>query len=126
MKLLVPTFSREKKETPGVSHDSFVFRMCDFCPIYMLSLLFFLKTFFITEIFFMCMPACMTVYHMHACCPWSAEEDIGSPGTELKDCWELPCGCWESSTLGLLEEQPVLLTTEPSLQPPNTFKVTLK
>ena len=27
-----------------------------------------------------------------------------------------PCGCWELNS-GLLEEQPVLLTTEPSLQP---------
>lgn len=66
MKLLVPTFSREKKETPGVSHDSFVFRMCDFCPIYMLSLLFFLKTFFITEIFFY-VYACMYDCVSYAC-----------------------------------------------------------
>ena len=29
---------------------------------------------------------------------------------------ELPCGCWELN-LDPLEEQPVLLTTEPSLQP---------
>jgi hypothetical protein len=27
-----------------------------------------------------------------------------------------PCGCWELNS-GLLEEQPVLLITEPSLQP---------
>ena len=31
--------------------------------------------------------------------------------------YELPCGCWELN-LGPLEEQPVLLTTEPSLQSP--------
>jgi hypothetical protein len=29
---------------------------------------------------------------------------------------ESPCGCWELNS-GLLEEQSVLLTTEPSLQP---------
>jgi hypothetical protein len=32
---------------------------------------------------------------------------------------ELPCGCWELNS-GPLEEQPVLLTTEPSLQPPGS------
>ena len=30
------------------------------------------------------------------------------------------CGCWELK-LGRLEEQPVLLTTEPSLQPPGLY-----
>jgi hypothetical protein len=29
---------------------------------------------------------------------------------------EPPCGCWELNS-GSLKEQPVLLTTEPSLQP---------
>lgn len=29
---------------------------------------------------------------------------------------EPPCGCWDLNS-GLLEEQSVLLTTEPSLQP---------
>jgi len=32
--------------------------------------------------------------------------------------YELPCGCWELSCMHPLEEQSVLLTTEPSLQPP--------
>jgi hypothetical protein len=31
-------------------------------------------------------------------------------------CCEPPCGCWELNS-GLLEEQSVLLTAEPSLQP---------
>jgi len=39
----------------------------------------------------------------------------GSLGLELQRL-ELPRGCWESK-LGLLEEQPVFLTAEPSLQP---------
>ena len=38
------------------------------------------------------------------------------PATEVTDRCELPCGCWELN-LGPLEEQSVLLNTEPSLQP---------
>jgi len=34
----------------------------------------------------------------------------------ITDGCEPPCGCWELNS-GPLEEQPVLLTTEPSLQP---------
>jgi hypothetical protein len=45
--------------------------------------------------------------------PQRLEEDIRGPGTGVVDGCELPCGCWESN-LGLLEEQPVLLTTEPA------------
>jgi hypothetical protein len=38
---------------------------------------------------------------------------------------EPPCGCWELNS-GPLEEQPVLLTTEPSLQPQHcVFNVTI-
>ena len=44
-------------------------------------------------------------------------EGIRSPGTGVTNSCELPCGCWDLN-LGLLEEQPVLLTAEPSLQPP--------
>ena len=36
------------------------------------------------------------------------------PGTRITDSCELLCGCWELN-LGPLEEQPVLLTAEPSL-----------
>jgi hypothetical protein len=38
---------------------------------------------------------------------------------------KLPCGCWELNP-GPLEEQPVLLTTEPSLQPEATFSIPTK
>ena len=41
---------------------------------------------------------------------------VRSPGARVTDSYELPCGCWELN-LGPLEEQPVLLTTEPFLQP---------
>jgi hypothetical protein len=40
---------------------------------------------------------------------------FGSPGTGVTDSCELPCGSWELNQGGL-KEQPVLLTTEPSLQ----------
>ncbi|CAO2624034.1 hypothetical protein LEMLEM_LOCUS18165, partial [Lemmus lemmus] len=36
----------------------------------------------------------------------------------ITDGCELPCGFWELNS-GLLEEQAMLLTTEPSLQPTN-------
>ena len=42
-------------------------------------------------------------------------EDVRYPGTGVTDSCELPCGCWELNP-GALEEQAVLLTTEPSLQ----------
>jgi len=35
---------------------------------------------------------------------------------------EPPCGCWELNS-GPLEEQSVLLTTEPALQPRNDFLI---
>jgi hypothetical protein len=44
------------------------------------------------------------------------EEGVVSSRTGVIDDSKLPCGCRESN-LGPLEEQPVLLTTEPSLQP---------
>lgn len=37
-------------------------------------------------------------------------------GTGVTDDCEPPCGCWELYP-GLLQEWPVLLTAEPSLQP---------
>ena len=51
---------------------------------------------------------------MHVC-PQRPEEGIGSPGTEVTDNCKPPCGCWELNS-GLLEDQPVLSTAEPSLQ----------
>jgi hypothetical protein len=40
----------------------------------------------------------------------------GIPGTGVTGGYEPPCGCWELER-SRLEEQPLLLTTEPSLQP---------
>ena len=61
--------------------------------------------------------ACMCLCTMCMQYPQRPEEDIRSHGTEVKDNCQLPCGCWELNP-GPLQEQPVLLTTEPSLQPP--------
>jgi hypothetical protein len=51
-------------------------------------------------------------------------EGVTFPGTGVADINEPPCGCWEMNS-GLLEEQPVLLTTEPSLQPDTLFSMSI-
>lgn len=61
-------------------------------------------------------PECMSVYNMHALCSQRPEEGIEAPGTEILDGCEPLCGCWEMN-LASLEEQPVNVTTELSLQP---------
>jgi hypothetical protein len=43
------------------------------------------------------------------------------PRTVVMDGCEVPCGCWEPNA-GSLQEQPVLLITEPSVQPKNNCK----
>lgn len=50
--------------------------------------------------------------------PWKAEEGIRFPGIGVIDSYELPYGYWELNPRPL-EEQYMLLTTEPSPQPPN-------
>ena len=47
------------------------------------------------------------------CSNWSGQKRALYP---ITDGCEQPCGCWELNS-GPLEEQSVLLTTEPSLQP---------
>jgi hypothetical protein len=59
---------------------------------------------------------CLSVNHLHACCQQRLEEGTESPGPRVTGGCELLCGSWDSK-LGPLEEQPVLLTTESSLQP---------
>jgi hypothetical protein len=44
-------------------------------------------------------------------------EGVRFPSTGVTDSCESPCGCWELNP-DPLEEQPLLLTAEPSLQPP--------
>ena len=57
------------------------------------------------------------MYIPHACLmPAEVRRGIRSPGTGVTDGWEPPCGCRELNS-GPLEEQAMLLTSEPSLQP---------
>ena len=60
----------------------------------------------------------MFVFCLHVC----LHEVVRYPETGVTDSCELPCGYWELN-LGPLKEQPVPLTTEPSLQLPTDFLV---
>ena len=53
--------------------------------------------------------------------PQRPEEGVGSHVIGITNSYELACKCWELNP-GPLEEHPVLLTTEPSLQPEGLFK----
>jgi hypothetical protein len=55
--------------------------------------------------------------HTHISAGTRSEEEVGSPGSGVKDKCEPSCGCWELNP-GPLEEQTVLLAAEASLQPP--------
>jgi hypothetical protein len=61
---------------------------------------------------------CTLVICLHVCLC----EGVRSPETGIANSCELPYECWELN-LGPLKEQPVLLTTEPSLQPHRSFDV---
>lgn len=66
-------------------------------------------------VYFMCMyvfPTCMYVHHVSPWCQSLSEEDFGCPGTRVLDGCEPLSGGWE---LGLLQEQQMPLTAEPSL-----------
>jgi hypothetical protein len=54
----------------------------------------------------------LLLFCMHVC----LHEGVRSPGAGATVSCELPCGCWELN-LGPLQEEPVLLTAEPSFQP---------
>ena len=51
------------------------------------------------------LPACMSVYYVHACCLWASEEDVRAPGTGVTGGCNLPCRCWELNTETLWKEQ---------------------
>ena len=70
-----------------------------------------------TKLFFNLFILCALVFCLHICLC----EGVGSPGSRVTGSCELPCGCWEWN-LGLVEERPVLLTAEPSLQPQDRHK----
>lgn len=72
----------------------------------------------------MCMgvlPACLPVHHVYCWYLKEPEDGVSSPGTRVTDICELLSGNWELNP-GPVEEPPVLLTTEPSLQYPLPFK----
>ena len=64
---------------------------------------------------------CMSEQHLCPWCPWNPEEGVQLPRTGVTDGCELLCGCWETNP-GPLQEQPLFLTAEPSLQASNVFK----
>jgi hypothetical protein len=63
------------------------------------------------------LPVCMSVPLLCACCPQKLQEGIRSQGTRATDGSWLP-SWYLDLNLGLLEEQPMLLTIKPYLQPP--------
>ena len=74
---------------------------------------------------FMCMgvlPACMSLHQVFPWCFQRSEEGVQFPVIIVTDNCGLPHGSWYL-ILGPLEEQPVLLTSEPSLQPSVRFFV---
>jgi hypothetical protein len=73
----------------------------------------------VTLLRFICLFVCFQLMYLYfmriavlpTCISCVRVSDLG-----ITDSCELPCGCWELNS-GPLEEQSVLLTTEPSLQP---------
>jgi hypothetical protein len=59
------------------------------------------------------LPEYISMHCMHMWYLQRLEEGVGFPGTGVTDHYELPCQC-SALNLGPLEEQCVLLTTEPS------------
>jgi hypothetical protein len=54
-------------------------------------------------------------------CPWRPEDSVRSSGSGFADGWDPPYG-YLKSNLGPLEEQPMLLNAEPTLQPHRNFE----
>lgn len=67
---------------------------------------------------FMCLSVLPTCMFISTCvqCLRRPDKGFGSLGTGILSGLVLPCGFWESN-LSSLEEQPVFLTAEPSVQP---------
>jgi hypothetical protein len=55
------------------------------------------------------------MYCEHACCLQRPEEGIVFPGTVITVSCEPPHGCWETDPGSSLQEQTMLLISEPSL-----------
>lgn len=54
-----------------------------------------------------------SVYHMCAWHPWKPKASDRCPRIAIIDGYKPTCGCWDLH-LGLLKEQPVLLTISPA------------
>lgn len=67
--------------------------------------------------------ACLSLCATHVQCQESLEDSVRSPGTRVTNGCEMPCRCWEPNP-GSLQDQQVLLNSEPSLQP--QFHVSLE
>jgi hypothetical protein len=65
--------------------------------------------------YFTCICECLYICECSVLCAWCLwrPESVESPGPGLTSSWELLCGCWELNPC-LLQEQPVLTTSEPS------------
>lgn len=88
-----------------------------------LLLLLLLLLFIIMYYYLMCMgilTASQSGYHIQAWCPKRSDGGTGSPATGLTGSCEPSFRCWESN-LSLLEQQPLNLTSKPSLQPEDFF-----
>lgn len=83
-------------------------------PKWLLGTVFFFKYLLICTYMGVCLH--LSLHHMHAWSPKSPEEGVRSPRTGVIDGCESPCGPWESNP-GHLEEEPMLLTIEPSILP---------
>lgn len=75
------------------------------------NLLIYLQDFF----YFMCVKifVCMPAYHVHVSAHGEQKRAADPPGTGVTDTCNLSCGLWESNPRPL-EEQSMLVTTEPS------------
>jgi hypothetical protein len=62
------------------------------------------------------LPRATYVYHVCVWYPGSSEGGIGSPRNDVTDSCEAPGQSWNPN-VGLLQEQQMLITPEPSLQP---------
>ena len=67
---------------------------------------------------------CMLEHHILGVPMKDRGGGIRAPGTAVSGFCELPCGCWEPN-LGLLQEQPVLLTTKLFLQHSDVYVYSL-
>ena len=81
------------------------------CNHWAITLALNLKLIFYLSIYLLFLILCALLLCLHSCLC----EDVRSPGTAVTDSCELLCWCWALNP-GPLEEEPVLLTAEPSLQ----------